>query len=160
MPHYNRRRGGPIQLYRDHIPCGNKSCRTSCDHNSLRCIGCLQYFHYKCKKLSQEAYRNIVDNDLDYICDDGVKGSCYGAFFPFFEIENRYFLDTIIDHDGLYPCKKCKAECLNDCIQCDVCDVWLHAECANLQYDLDCYVDDNDSTNDSLDFICCMWSLF
>ena len=45
-------------------------------------------------------------------------------------------------HECLYPCPKCKLECLDDqdCIQCEICDSWLHVECANLKYDFSCYV--------------------
>ena len=134
------RRRSPIESYRNHIPCGNLSCRNSCDHNSLKCVGCSKNFHYKCNKVSERAYQNIIDNNLDYYCDT-VDRKCHGCFLPFFEAENIVFLDTIIDHDSLYPCKKCKLECLDDCIQCDVCDVWLHGECANLKYDLAWYED-------------------
>ena len=168
---YKRR--SPIASYRNHIPCGIPSCRNSCDHNSLKCVGCFKYFHYKCNKVSQNTYQNIFENNLDYICDFKEKGSCYGSFLPFFVSDNKNFRDTITEHDGLYPCKKCKIECLDECIQCDVCDVWLHAECANLEYDFECYVDyevdavDEDDENVNIDescaFVCdnriCMTSL-
>ena len=150
-------RRSPIECYRNHIPCGDLSCKNSCDHNSLKCVGCSKNFHYKCNKVSEKAYQHIIDNNLDYFCDT-VDRKCHACFLPFFEAENIVFLDTIIDHDGLYPCKKCKIECLDYCIQCDVCDVWLHAECANLKYAFECYVDvvddENNIVNDSCEFIC------
>ena len=105
--HTSKRRS-PIALYRNHIPCGIKSCRNSCDHNSLYCVGCLKYFHYKCNGVSKTAYQHIGENNLDYICDFKEKGSCYGSFLPFFVSDNKNFKDTITEHDGLYPCKNVK----------------------------------------------------
>ena len=98
-------------------------------------------YHYKCKKMSRKVYRNIQNNDLDYICSD----ACYRSYLPFPDFINPIeFLDSIIEHDGLYPCKKCKLECLDgnfmDSIQCEICENWFHAECANLQQDFSCYV--------------------
>ena len=133
----NDQRRGRFNLpYRNYIPCGKLTCRTLCDHNSLNCILCKKYFHYGCQNLKKRDYQNIINNNLDYICD----GDCYSSILPFFETERKYFLDTIIDHDGLYPCRKCKVECLDDCIQCEICDSWLHFECADLEFDSSCYV--------------------
>jgi hypothetical protein len=36
------------------------------------------------------------------------------------------------DSSNLYPCKKCRNECVVDCIQCDECDEWFHYKCARL----------------------------
>ena len=85
------KRRSPIALYRNHIPCGIKSCRNSCDHNSLTCVACLQTFHYKCNKVLQKTYQNIFENNLDYICDFKEKGSCYGSLLPFFVSDNKNF---------------------------------------------------------------------
>ena len=127
---YSRR--GPNNLpYRNHISCGNKSCKVSCDENSLTCVICEKYFHYKCQKLRKRDYQNIINNNLDYICNQ----NCYSSILPFFECVS-------IDPDVSYPCRKCKLECMDgqDCIQCEICDSWLHVECANLKYDFSCYV--------------------
>ena len=32
-----------------------------------------------------------------------------------------------------YPCSKCKKNCVNDCVECDLCKKWLHAKCENLK---------------------------
>ena len=72
----NSRRRSPIESYRNHIPCGDLSCKNSCDHNSLKCIGCSKNFHYKCNKVSERAYLNIIDNNLDYYCDTIFLCTC------------------------------------------------------------------------------------
>ena len=114
---YNLRKRSPIESYRNHIPCGNKSCRKSCDQDSLQCKICLKFVHYKCQDLTKKYYLFIINNGLNYICN----GSCYGSFLPFFEVENSVFSDTIIfDNDTVteivdkpeYPCKKCNTLCL------------------------------------------------
>ena len=124
-----QQRRSPIASYRTHIPCGNYSCRYSCDDNCLQCIACAKFFHYKCKKLKRKDYCNFLDNNLDFICSD----ECYRSYLPFSEFINPIeFLESIFEHDGLYPCKRCKLECLDgnlmDCIQCEICESWYHAE--------------------------------
>ena len=53
----------------------------------------------------------------------------------------------------LYPCGKCKKECLGskkmNAIECDVCLKWYHAECADLEFTFESYVESD------LPFICC-----
>ena len=82
--------------------------------------------------------------------NDGLKFSGKPGLFTLKLLE-RDFLTTFMG-DGLFSCKKCKKDCLGhelmDCIQCDVCDKWLHADCASLKYTFDCYI------NNSLDFVC------
>ena len=139
MPRNKYRRNSPIESFRNHIPCGKLSCRNSCDHNSLQCIVCLKFFHYKCKGLSQSAYQNIMSNDSGYICSE----DCFSATLPFFDSSEIVFLDTITHHDNLYPCKKCKLECLDkelmNSIECEVCNRWCHESCADLEYDFKYY---------------------
>ena len=36
------------------------------------------------------------------------------------------------DSSNLFPCRKCRNECVVDCIQCDECDEWVHYECVRL----------------------------
>ena len=143
MPRNKYKRSSPIESFRNHIPCGKLSCKTSCDHNSLQCIVCQNFFHYKCKGLSQTSYQNIISNDLGYICSK----DCFSATLPFFVVNDIEFLDTITHHDNLYPCTKCKFECLDkklmDSIQCDICNRWCHESCADLKYDFEFYVDES-----------------
>ena len=139
MPRNKYRRNSPIESFRNHIPCGKLSCKNSCDHNSLQCIVCLKFFHYKCKGLSQTAYRDIISNGVGYICSE----DCFCATLPFFVVGEIEFLDTITHHENLYPCKKCKFECLDknmmNSIECEVCNRWCHESCADLKYDFEHY---------------------
>ena len=77
---------------------------------------------------------------------------CFGTIFPFSSSDHIDFLDTLDNGNCPYPCKKCKKACIGnelmDCIQCDVCDKWLHKDCADLEFDFDYYI------NSSQDFIC------
>ena len=142
MPRNKYIRNSPIESFRNHIPCGNLSCKNSCDHNSLHCIVCLKFFHYKCKGLSQTAYHDIITNNVGYIC----SRDCLSATLPFFDSNEIEFLDTITHHDNLYPCKKCKLECLDknlmNCIECEVCNRWCHESCADLKYDFEHYTNE------------------
>ena len=146
---YNLRGNSVIASYRTFIHCGILSCKVSCEKNSLQCEVCLKHFHYKCIKITEREYDDIKSRNLTFVC--GVE--CYNAIFPFFSLKQIDFLNTLVD-DGTcpYPCKKCKKPCIGnqlmDCIQCDVCDKWLHRDCANLEYDFDDYI------NSSIDFIC------
>ena len=111
----------------------------------------MKWFHHKCKNISDKRYNEIVEKKLYFICDDH-KNSCYSTILPFNNIEQIELITTFMG-DGLYRCKKCKKDCIGhglmNCIQCDVCDKWLHAKCAALKYTFDSYVN-----NSSLEFIC------
>ena len=147
------RKKGIIASYRNFIHCGVLSCKVNCDRNNLFCEVCQKWFHYKCKKVTKRDYLDIKSRNLTFVCDE----KCYNAILPFFLLDQVDFLN--VDGSCPYPCKKCKKGCvgnqLMDCIQCDVCDKWLHAQCANLTYDFDYYI------NSNLEFICsprCEWS--
>ena len=150
MPYTRQTKKSSIPSFRNFIHCGILSCKKSCDQNSLYCMICMKWFHYKCKNISEKKYNEIVAKKLYFICDDH-KHSCYSSIQPFSNVAQIDFLTTLMG-DGIYRCKKCKKDCLGhglmDCIQCDVCDKWLHADCASLKYTFDCYI------NNSLDFIC------
>ena len=78
---------------------------------------------------------------LTYVCDD----ACYARLLPFYVINHN---DLLLNFNivNLYPCNTCKEECLGsskmDCIQCDVCPKWYHADCApNMEYTFQTYVE-------------------
>ena len=125
---YNLRKHTPIPEYQNHIPCGLPSCKHSCTNDSLLCIICNKRYHYKCMKISRKRYLEI--SKKGYVCSD----SCFSSIFPLYKIDDIDFLSTLIDSES-YPCKICHKECLDDelmnTIQCDICDKWLHFECAD-----------------------------
>ena len=57
------------------------------------------------------------------------------AFFLFLTLLKKKLDDLYSqeeDSSNLYPCRKCRNECVVDCIQCDECDEWFHYECVLL----------------------------
>ena len=58
---------------------------------------------------------------------------CYHSDLPFFEKDDIDFYSAIFG-EGLYPCKKCKRDCLDnmDCINCSACATWHHFSCTKL----------------------------
>ena len=141
------RNKNPRNYFRNFIRCGNLSCKKSCDKSDLECDICLRRYHYKCKKVTQREYLSIINHNSNYFCSE----KCYYQIFPYYALNDNELLTTFIS-DNEFPCKKCKLECLGgglmNCIQCDVCDLWLHADCANLEFDFQSYV------NGEHDFIC------
>ena len=94
-----------------------------------------------CKGLSRKKYLETVSKKLAYVCDE----ACYAQLLPFYGIGHN---DLILNFNdiNLYPCYKCKKECLGeskmDCIQCDACLKWYHADCApNMEYSFETYVE-------------------
>ena len=55
--------------------------------------------------------------------------------FPFSHLDNV----ALITLNMSYPCKVCQLECVSDCIQCDLCDWWLHVDCIHPGFNLDDY---------------------
>ena len=155
---FNSKRSA-IKSFRNFIHCGDPSCKTSCDQNSLKCSICLKYFHHKCLKMSKKQYLKVLKNNNALIV---CSRKCYNLTLPFSNVNQIELLSTLFSgNDVQYPCKKCKLNCLGgglmDCIQCDVCQKWQHAECANLEYQFECYI------NNSYSFICskkCEMSVF
>ena len=143
----NTSKRSPIEAYRNFVRCGNPHCKVSCDKDRLHCVGCEKWFHFECKGLSRKQFNHISNKNIDYICD----GSCFASLLPFSEIEHNDLMLTFNDNNQ-YPCKKCKNACLGsslmNCIQCDICQKWFHAECADLEFTFETYVYHN------IDFIC------
>ena len=54
------------------------------------------------------------------------------SIFPFSCVLKTENVDEFNPGRDSFPCKICRKECLNDCIQCDLCDKWLHFECTRL----------------------------
>ena len=145
---YSSRNRDPRNYFRNFIRCGNLSCKKSCDENYLECDICMKRYHYKCKKVTLTAYLSIINSNSTYVCSD----NCFRSIFPFHDLKDNEFLTTFINDKNEFPCKKCKLECLGgelmNCIQCDICDAWLHADCAKLEFDFQSYVEGKH------DFIC------
>ena len=130
-----------IASFRTFIHCGNLSCNVSCEQNSLHCVVCLKWFHFKCIKVLERDYIDIKSRNLSFVCSD----DCYRAILPFYSLDQIDFLNTLVDDGSCpYPCKKCKKACIGNqlmnCIQCDICDNWQHVKCADLIYDFDYYI--------------------
>ena len=125
-----------VKAHKEHVSCGNKSCSISChDTDAVCCYICNKWYHKtkKCTKKNKKFFQELGDDP--FICDH----KCYLSLLPFFycdEIDFSCFLygDLV---NGLYPCIKCKRDCLDDmnCLQCDGCDKWTHLECTH--YDID-----------------------
>ena len=126
---HNLRKKSPIEAYRNFVPCGLPACKKSCVNNRVFCVVCLKWFHYKCLKLKNSFYSEVVNSHLSFVCSD----TCSLALHPFNNLDQIDFLSTVVDPKESFPCKKCKKECLDnelmDCIQCEICFYWFHTKC-------------------------------
>ena len=139
---FNLRKKSPIEAYRNFVTCGVPACKKSCISNRVFCVVCLKWYHYKCLKLKESFYSEILDKHLSFVCSI----ECSNSLFPFSNLNQIDFLTTLVeDPKESFPCKKCKKECLDNqlmnCIQCEMCCNWLHAECANLNDIFENYID-------------------
>ena len=96
--------------------CGVDTCGkpVKCNQRRLNCSSCLLWFHVKCLNLSDEEYQ--VKSNIYWNCD-----SCN------------------LPAPSIYPCGAWDCGVLvkddNRGIQCDICDLWYHAECIDMTTD-------------------------
>ena len=120
--------------------CKKGCLKNKCLMDSIPCDFCPRRHHFQCTNLSYDQFKRIVNNGLEYPCSD----KCEMMLFPFSHLDNL----ALTSLNLCYPCKVCKQECVSDCIQCDLCDWWLHAECIEPEFSL------NDYTNNDKPFMC------
>ena len=67
-----------------------------------------------------------------FVCSE----KCLNFPLPFFYCNDIDFFSAIFG-EGLYPCSKCKRDCLDHmaCIRCSVCNTWCHHVCSGLTND-------------------------
>ena len=131
-------------------PC--KKCKMACLGNGLmnciQCDVCEHWFHENCANLdySLECY---LYYDLNFICSD----KCWLNLLPFHSVAKNSEVPEFHPSKDSYPCKLCRNQCLGfglmDCIQCSVCQYWIHANCLKLsqeQFEI--------LANDNSEFIC------
>ena len=115
----------------DQHPC-KRNCLFGGDlMKCIQCVSCKQPFHLECTNLTKLDYEKFGSNTYDFFCSE----KCYTRLFPFFNITQKKFDDLNSleeDASNLFPCRKCRKECVVDCIQCDECDEWFHYECVRL----------------------------
>ena len=118
-----------LASYSNTKPCGH--CRFYCTESGLSCLICGTCYHDKCLDFSMKALNELKKNNT-YICSE----KCFNSQLPFHDVEDLYFFIALIV-EGLYPCKKCKRDCLENtnCIQCSACAVWHHLTCTKLSDD-------------------------
>ena len=115
-----------IALFRNYVPCGK--CQGNCYNEGICCKVCSLTYHQKCLKFSNKKFGNLKGTNT-FIC----SANCLNAELPFHGKDNIDFMSAIFGK-GLYPCKKCKNDCLEnlDCISCSACNVWVHFSCTKL----------------------------
>ena len=115
------------KTFKNFIACGR--CTSDCAGNGLFCDVCCKWYHKKCPKDKKE--REIISENGIYYC--GRKCYTYNLDLPFGGGDKIDFVSAMLG-DGLYPCKKCKRDCLDvtPCIQCSICKHWVHFECTKL----------------------------
>ena len=117
-------------------PC--KKCHKECFGNDLmdciQCEMCLKWLHRDCANLVY-TFDSYIDNDLSFFCSPKCEHMQLAKIFPFFNVTNSKKVDEFHSSKDNYPCKICHLQCLTDCIQCDLCECWLHANCAKLTID-------------------------
>ena len=120
-----------VKAHKEHVPCGNSDCSISChDADAVHCLICKKWFHKNCTEKTLTFFEELGENP--FICGD----KCYLSLLP---LSNADAIDFVcyLHGDGLYPCAKCKRDCLDgmNCLQCETCDKWSHLECTI--YDID-----------------------
>ena len=122
-------------------PC--RKCKKNCLGNQLmdciQCDYCHSWYHFECTNIHDELFQSYVHNDLEFICSK----SCEMGVFPFFNVKNSKNVVEFNPLKDCYPCRKCREECVTDCILCDVCDNWVHVSCTNLGDEFLDYVDNS-----------------
>ena len=97
----------------------------------VQCEICLKWQHASCADL-EFPFINYVCGHIDFICSK----KCEMSVLPFNKVVSNDRIDEFYPDRDSYPCKICRNECLGDglmdCIQCDVCEKWLHFECSSL----------------------------
>ena len=114
--------------YKNAKPC--TECRFYCIESNVLCQLCRKPCHDKCLGISKKAL-NILKQSNTYIC-----ALCLNSKLPLFGGDDIDFM-TALFGEGLYPCKKCKRDCLENmnCIQCSACSAWHHKSCTKLTDD-------------------------
>ena len=134
------------QVDSDLHPC--KKCKKECLGNHLmdciQCDNCEHWFHSECANLSIHTFNNIIDSNSLYFCSK----KCEMSIFPFSCTSNATQLEECDPLSDFFPCKVCYMNCVTDCIQCDICDSWVHMDCTDLGSSISLYIDSNK------DFIC------
>ena len=140
-------------------PC--KKCKLDClGKNLMNCVMCKvckNWFHETCTTLEYD-YAEYLTRQIDHYCSN----KCLLTVQPFKTITS----DDVEFQTNPNNCKICLEECLGfnlvDCVYCDVCNYWIHAECLNLSPDEfnALVINDDGDENDEL-FICCdrCWAL-
>ena len=93
---------------------------------------CSKWFHAECANLN-DIFENYIDSSYSFLCSNKCELKSVLAIFPFSDISDASEIDEFNPFRDLFPCKICREECITDCIQCDVCDKWVHADCALLR---------------------------
>ena len=114
------------------IDCDLKECLGNELMDCIECSVCLKWLHKECSDLSDIMFHRYTSNNLPYICSDR---KCQVSVFPFKGIDN----DSLIYEIHFFPCTICGKDCDTDCIQCDVCNGWVHYDCTDLGPDISLY---------------------
>lgn len=113
--------------FRTYNPCG--VCASHCDQNDLilNCEICLKSYHRSCKKVSKSKYKELKNHN--YVC----SSKCYLSLLPLTSVDEIDFFSALFG-ENKYPCGHCNRDCLEmtPCIQCSICDDWIHYQCSNL----------------------------
>ena len=65
------------------------------------------------------------------------------SIFPFNCLSNDAFIKYCDPLSDFFPCLVCKVNCIDNCIQCDFCDGWVHYDCSELGSDLSLFIDND-----------------
>ena len=111
--------------------CGK--CYSICenDENRISCKICRKCYHRKCLQFSKKIF-NQLKLAQTFICST----DCFNYELPFYDNDTIDFMSAV-SGEGLYPCKKCQRDCLENmnCISCSACNVWIHLSCTKLSVD-------------------------
>ena len=101
--------------------------------NCIQCDVCDRWYHEKCANLKYEFDCYLKESyDLIWTCSDVCHKSMLASVLPFYITISKNKIDEFFPFRDNFLCKKCRNNCLTDCIECDACFYWFHFDCANL----------------------------
>ena len=109
-------------------------CKKYVNSDCICCNICDQWLHFRCSNLSKSQFFLLSQSNEPYFCY-----SCLMQVIPFSLVNKKEFNDLYVcnknDNKKLkYPCQVCNNACKisQNCIQCNLCNVWTHFKCSAL----------------------------
>ena len=109
-------------------------CKKYVNSDCICCNICDQWLHFRCSNLSKSQFILLSQSNEPYFCY-----SCLMQVIPSSLVNKKEFNDLYVYNNNnnkklKYPCQVCNNACKisQNCIQCNLCNVWTHFKCSAL----------------------------